>query len=228
MTKRIGILGGISHASTIRYYEYILKKYYARRLDYHYPEVVIFSLDLAKLIGYEDRDDLDSYVRYITSGLQALEKAGADFIVIAANSPHAVFDIVQKRVSVPMISIVETTAQRAEKLGLKKLLLTGIKSTMQSAFYPDVFQKYSIQVLTPDEAEQDEINDAIFRELVLGIYKDSTRNRGLEIINGYDVEGVILGCTELSLMFNQEDTPLRLLNTLELHAQATLDFALTE
>jgi aspartate racemase len=228
LAKRIGILGGISHASTIRYYEYILKKYYARRLDYHYPEVVIFSLDLAKLIGYEERDDLDSYVRYITSGLQALEKAGADFIVIAANSPHAVFDIVQKRVSVPMISIVETTAQRAEKLGFKKLLLTGIKSTMQSAFYPDVFQKYSIQVLTPDEAEQDEINDAIFRELVLGIYKDSTRNRGLEIINGYDVDGVILGCTELSLMFNQEDTPLRLLNTLELHAQAALDFALTE
>ncbi len=228
MTKRIGILGGISHASTIRYYEYILKKYYARRLDYHYPEVVIFSLNLAKLIGYEERDDLDSYVRYITSGLQALEKAGADFIVIAANSPHAVFDIVQKRVSVPMISIVETTAQRAEKLGLKKLLLTGIKSTMQSAFYPDVFQKYSIQVLIPDEAEQNEINDAIFRELVLGIYKDSTRNRVLEIINGYDVDGVILGCTELSLMLNQEDTPLRLLNTLELHAQAALDFALTE
>ncbi len=228
MAKRIGILGGISHASTIRYYEYILKKYYARRLDYHYPEVVIFSLDLAKLIGYEERDDLDSYVRYITSGLQALEKAGADFIVIAANSPHAVFDIVQKRVSVPMISIVETTAQRAEKLGFKKLLLTGIKSTMQSAFYPDVFQKYSIQVLIPDEAEQNEINDAIFRELVLGIYKDSTRNRVLEIINGYEVDGVILGCTELSLMLNQEDTPLRLLNTLELHAQAALDFALTE
>ncbi len=228
MAKRIGILGGISHASTIRYYEYILKKYYARRLDYHYPEIVIFSLDLAKLIGYEERDDLNSYVRYITSGLQALEKAGADFILIAANSPHAVFDIVQKSVSVPMISIVETTAQRAEKRGLKKLLLTGIKSTMQSAFYPDVFQKYSIQVLTPDEAEQDEINDAIFRELVLGIYKDSTRNRVLEIINGYDVDGVILGCTELSLMLNQEDTPLRLLNTLELHAQAALDFALTE
>jgi len=228
LTKRIGILGGISHASTIRYYEYILKKYYALRLDYHYPEVVIFSLDLAKLIGYEERDDLDSYVRYITSGLQALEKAGADFIVIAANSPHAVFDIAQKRVSVPMISIVETSAQRAEKLGLKKLLLTGIKSTMQSSFYPDVFQKYSIQVLIPDEAEQNEINDAIFRELVLGIYKDSTRNRVLEIINGYDVDGIILGCTELSLMLNQEDTPLRLLNTLELHAQAALDFALTE
>ncbi|MFC2142012.1 aspartate/glutamate racemase family protein [Acidobacteriota bacterium] len=228
MSKKIGILGGISHASTVRYYEYILKKYHARRRDYHYPEVVIFSLDLAKLIGFEERDDLDSYVRYLTSGLQALEKAGVDFIVIAANSPHAVFEIVQKRVSIPMISIVETTALRAEKLGLKKLLLTGIKSTMQSAFYSDVFQKYSIPVLTPDEAEQDEINDAIFRELVLGIYKDSTRNRILEIITGYNVDGIILGCTELSMMLSQEDTHLRLLNTLELHAQAALDFALTE
>jgi aspartate racemase len=228
VSKRIGILGGISHASTVRYYEYILKKYYARRRDYHYPEVVIFSLDLAKLIGFEERDDLDSYVRYLTSGLQALEKAGVDFIVIAANSPHAVFEIVRKRVSIPMISIVETTALRAERLGLKMLLLTGIKSTMQSAFYPDVFEKYSIQVLTPDEAEQDEINDAIFRELVLGIYKDSTRNRILEICNGYNVDGIILGCTELSLMLDQEDTHLRLLNTLELHAQAALDFALTK
>ena len=228
MSKKIGILGGISHASTIRYYEYILKKYYARNRDYHYPEVVIFSLDLARLIGFEERGDLDSYVRYLTSGLQALEKAGADFIVIAANSPHAVFEIVEKRVSVPLISIVETTARRAEKLKLKKLLLAGIKSTMQSEFYADVFQKYAIQVLTPDEAEQDEIHDYIFRELVLGIYKDSTRKRLLEIINRFAVDGVILGCTELSSLLNQEDTPLRLLNTLELHALAALDFALAE
>lgn len=228
MAKNIGILGGISHASTIRYYEYILKKYYARMRDYHYPEVVIFSLDLAKLIGYEDRDDLNGYVRYLTHGLKSLEKAGADFIVIAANSPHSVFEIVQKRVSIPMISIVDITAQRAKALGLAKLLLTGIKSTMQSAYYADVFQKYEIGVLTPDESEQDEINDYIFKELVLGIYKDSTRNRILEIIGGYEVEGIILGCTELSMMLNQEDTPLRLLNTLELHAHAALDFALAE
>ena len=90
MAKRIGILGGISHESTIRYYKFILKKYYARQRNYHYPEVVIFSLDLSKLIGFEERDDLDGYVRYLTEGLKSLEKAGADFVVMAANSPHAV------------------------------------------------------------------------------------------------------------------------------------------
>lgn len=228
MAKRIGILGGISHESTIRYYKFILKKYHARQRDYHYPEVVIFSLDLGKLIGYEEREDLDSYVRYLTDGLKSLEKAGAEFVVMAANSPHAVFEIVQKRISIPMLSIVEITAQKAQALGLTKLLLTGIKSTMQSSFYPDVFKKYGMEVLTPSSPEQDEINDFIFKELVLGIQKDSTRKRILEIINHYDEDGVILGCTELSLMLNQEDTPVRLLNTLELHALAALDYALSE
>ncbi len=228
MAKRIGILGGISHESTIRYYKFILKKYYAREKNYHYPEVVIFSLDLSKLIGYEERGDLDSYVRYLTEGLKSLEKAGADFVVMAANSPHAVFEIVQKRVSIPMLSIVEITAQKAQALGLSKLLLTGIKSTMQSAFYPDVFKKYGMDVITPIGSEQDEINDFIFKELVLGIQKESTRTRILEIINRYDEDGVILGCTELSLMLNQEDTPVRLLNTLELHALAALDYALSD
>ena len=228
MAKRIGILGGISHESTIRYYTYILKKYYARKRDYHYPEAVIFSLDLRKLIGYEERDDLDGYVRYLSEGAKALEKAGADFIVIAANSPHSVFDIVRKRVSIPMISIVDVTARKAQALGLKKLLLTGIKSTMRAPFYPDVFKKYGIEVVTPEDGQQDEINDFVFKELVLGIQKDSTRKRLLDIISGYEVDGVILGCTELSLMLNQEDIPLKLLNTLELHAQAALDFSLTD
>jgi aspartate racemase len=227
LAKRIGILGGISHESTIRYYTYILKKYYARKRDYHYPEAVIFSLDLRKLIGYDERDDLDGYVRYLSTGAKALEKAGADFIVIAANSPHSVFEIVQKRVSIPMISIVDVTARKAQALGLKKLLLTGIKSTMQSTFYPDVFQKYGIEVVTPEDGQQDEINDFVFKELVLGIYKDSTRKRILDIIGDYEVDGVILGCTELSLMLNQEDIQLKLLNTLELHAQAALDFSLS-
>jgi aspartate racemase len=227
LAKRIGILGGISHESTIRYYTYILKKYYARKRDYHYPEAVIFSLDLRKLIGYDERDDLDGYVRYLSTGAKALEKAGADFIVIAANSPHSVFEIVQKRVSIPMISIVDVTARKAQALGLKKLLLTGIKSTMQSTFYPDVFQKYGIEVVTPEDGQQDEINDFVFKELVLGIHKDSTRKRILDIIGDYEVDGVILGCTELSLMLNQEDIQLKLLNTLELHAQAALDFSLS-
>ena len=228
MAKRIGILGGISHESTIKYYEYILKKYYAKKRNYHYPEVVIFSLDLAKLTGYEDRDDLDGYVRYILSGIKSLEKAGSEFIVIAANSPHSVYEIVKKKASIPIISIVEVTANAAKKQGMKKLLLTGIKFTMQSPFYADVFKKFDMEIITPTEEEQDEINEIIFKELVLGIFKDETRQKLLDIIDRYDEDGVILGCTELPLILNQEDTDKKLFNTLELHAQAALDYALSD
>jgi aspartate racemase len=228
LSKRIGILGGISHESTIKYYEYILTKYYAKKRDYHYPEVVIFSLDLAKLTEYEDKGDIDGYVRYIVSGVESLENAGAEFIVMAANSPHSVFDIVQRKTEIPMISIVDETAKEAKRLGMSKLLLTGIKYTMQSPFYKDVFTKHGMDVLTPSEEEQEEINRIIFDELVIGIFREETRERLLAIINSYDEDGVILGCTELPLILNQEDTDVRLLNTLEIHARAALDYALTE
>jgi len=226
VAKRIGILGGISHESTIKYYEYILAKYYAIRRDYHYPEVVIFSLDLAKLTEYEDEGNMDGYVDYITAGIKSLENAGAEFMVMAANSPHSVFDIVQRNTAVPMISIVEVTAKEAKRLGMRKLLLTGIKYTMQSPFYKDVFTKHGMDVITPDEEEQEEINRIIFDELVIGIFREETRKRLLEIISSYDEDGVILGCTELPLILNREDTDIRLLNTLEIHARAALDYAL--
>lgn len=228
MAKRIGIIGGISHESTIKYYEYILKKYYARKRNYHYPEMVIFSLDLKKLMEFEDREDMDGYIHYIREGIKALEKAGAEFIVIAANSPHSVFEVVEKMASVPMISIVEVAAREAEKWDMKKLLLTGIKYTMQSSFYQDVFKKHGMEVITPSEEEQDEINKIVFNELVLGIFKKETRIKLINIIKNYKVDGVILGCTELPLILDQEDTEVKLLNTLVLHARAALDFALKD
>jgi aspartate racemase len=190
--------------------------------------VVIFSLDLAKLVGFEERGDIDGYIRYLASGIKYLEKAGAEFILIAANSPHAVFDILEKKATVPLISIVEITALEAKRLKMKKLLLIGIKHTMQSPFYRDVFAKHGMEVITPSDKEQEEINEIIFKELVLGIRKSKTRNKLLDIIDNYDEDGVILGCTELSLAVNQEDTKIKLLNTLELHALAALDFSLKD
>jgi len=228
LAKRIGIIGGISHESTIKYYEYILKKYYARKRNYHFPEMVIFSLDLKKLMEFEDRKDMDGYIHYIREAIKALEKAGAEFIVIAANSPHSVFEVVEKMASVPMISIVEVTAREAEKWHMKRLLLTGIKHTMQSSFYQDVFNKHGMEIITPSEEEQDEINKIVFNELVLGIFKQETRAKLINMINNYEVDGVILGCTELPLILNQEDTEVKLLNTLVLHARAALDFALVD
>jgi aspartate racemase len=228
LAKRIGILGGISHESTLRYYKLIHEKYFRRRGDYHYPEVVVFSLGFQRFTDLEDRGDTEEYIDYIMEGVRSLENAGAEFVVMAANSPHAVFYQVQKRAGVPMISIAEVTAEEAEREGLRTLLLLGIRFTMQSTFYREVCGRHGIEVVTPSEEEQDEIDGIIFDELVLGIIRDESKRRFLEIIGGYDVDGVILGCTELPLILGQEDAEVRMLDTVELHVEAALDYSLSQ
>jgi len=220
-------LGGISHESTVKYYELLHQKYYEKHKDYYYPEVVIFSLDLQKLTDFENKKDMQGYVKYIMTGINSLENAGVDFIIIAANSPHSVFEQIKNRSKVPMLSIVEAAAKKAKEKGTKKLLLTGIKFTMQSSFYKEVCKKYGIEVITPKEEEQDIINDIIFDELVIGVFKEETKKKLLDIIESYKVDGVILGCTELPLILKQNDTKVRLLDTLDLHAQTTLDYSLS-
>lgn len=226
MSKRIGILGGISHESTIAYYDRIHRKHFARSQNYYYPELVIFSLDFQRFTDLEDRGDRAGYVAYILEGVQALRTAGADFVIIAANSPHAVFDEVAARAGAPLISIVEVTAAAAQQLGLRKLLLLGIKFTMQSTFYQAAFAQLGIVVITPTEDEQDEINRIIFEELVIGDFRVASKGYLLKIIDHYaqevGIDGVILGCTELPLILKQEDCSLPLLDTLDLHAEAAL------
>jgi aspartate racemase len=230
MTKRIGILGGISHESTLAYYDLLLRKYFARSHNTYYPEIVIFSLDFQKFTDFENCGDRVGYIAYILEGVRALQAAGAEFILMAANSPHAVFDEVAAQANVPMLSIVEVTAQAALQAGARKLLLLGIKFTMQSTFYQTSFAKVGLAVLTPDDNEQDEINRIIFDELVLGLLPSDSKKRLLDIIEHYAstdaIDGIILGCTELPLLVKQADCQLKLFDTLDLHAEAALAFAL--
>jgi len=227
LARRIGVLGGISHESTARYYGLIHEEYYRRRGDLHYPEVVVFSLDFQRFTDLENRGDREGYVGYIMEGVRALERAGADLVVMAANSPHVVFEKVEEKATVPLISIAEVAADEAERLGLKKLLLLGIRFTMRSDFYQRVCGRRGIEVVTPSEGEQDEINRIIFEELVLGVFRDESRRRILEIVSGYDVDGVILGCTELPLLIGQGDAEVPLLDTMVLHVEAALDESLS-
>lgn len=222
-SNRIGILGGMSHESTIKYYDLILEKYYKKKHDYNYPEIIIFSLNFQKVIDLELGDDRKGYVNYLMEGIKALEQAGASVIIMAANSPHAVYDDLVQLTKVPILSIVKTTAEKAQQKNLKKLLLLGIKFTMQSTFYQDWFAKEGIEVITPSEEEQDKLNRIIFEELVIGVFKDESKSKILRIINNYRTDGVILGCTELPLMISQEDTRVKLLNTLNLHVEAVLN-----
>ena len=128
--NRIGLLGGISYESTIKYYDLLLVKYFKKFQNYYYPEIVIFSLDFQKLTDLERIYDKEKYIEYLLSGIRSLENAGVNFITIAANSPHAVFEDLEKKSKVPITSIVKTTAKEALKLNMKKILLLGIKFTI--------------------------------------------------------------------------------------------------
>jgi len=190
MKKRIGILGGISHESTLKYYELIHRKYYEKYQDHYYPEIVLFSFDFQKFTDFEDSGDLRGYVSYIEYGVKSLEKAAAE--------------------------------------KMKKLLLLGIKFTMQSSFYKKVCEKYGIEVIVPAEKEQDDINGIVFNELVGNKITEKSRRILIEIINRYPVDGVILGCIELPLTLKQEDLSVPLLNTLDLNVEAALDYAVPD
>jgi aspartate racemase len=161
------------------------------------------------------------------SGIKSLEKAGVTFIIIAANSPHAVYEDLEKMSEVPILSIVKATAKNAMQENMKKLLLLGIKFTMQSTFYQKNCDKLGIKVITPSIDEQNMIDKIIFDELVIGFFKKKSRKKLLQIINNYnDIDGVILGCTELPLILAQGDTNKKLLDTIEIHVEATLDYFL--
>lgn len=227
MSKIIGILGGISAESTLKYYDSIIKGYFARRQNYYYPKILIYSLDFQEYTDIEDCGDKNALVDFLIKGVEVLQRAGVDFVVIAANSPHAVFDKVQSHVRVPMLSILEVVAIRAAELGLRRLLLLGIKVTMQSDFYQVACAKYEIEVNVPLESEQDEVNEIIFSELTRGIFNDSTKRRLLQIIDNYSSDGVILGCTELPLIIQDGDCQKTLLDTVEIHALAALNQALS-
>jgi len=224
--KKVGILGGMSYESTIKYYDLILQKYYERYQDFHYPEILIYSLNFQKVIDYEMGDDESTYIDYLMIGINSLQNGGVDFIIMAANSPHAVYDKLVQRSQVPILSIVEATAKKAQQEKLRKLLLLGIKFTMQSSFYPEYFAKSGMEVITPSDSEQDVINEIIFDELVIGKLTKESKNMLLKIVNAYEVDAVILGCTELPLILQQNDTDVILLDTVELHVEVALQYCL--
>jgi len=224
--KKIGILGGMSYESTIKYYGLILQKYYDKYNDYNYPEILIYSLNFQKVIDYELGNDKLKYIDYLMSGINSLQKGGADFIIMAANSPHAVYDDLTQKTEIPILSIVEATAEKALEMKLNKLLLIGIKFTMQSSFYQRIFENSNMQVITPVDIEQDMIDKIIFEELVIGKFKNESKQKLLNIIHNYKVDGVILGCTELPLILRKNDAEIKLLNTIEIHVDATLEYAM--
>jgi aspartate racemase len=222
--KTVGIIGGIGPESTIDYYRLIIAAYREQKEDESYPSIVINSIDLNKIRRMIEADDLASVAEYLLDGIQKLAGAGADFGLLAANTAHIVFNEVERRSPIPLISIVESTCEAAKALGLKRMGLFGTRFTMQGRFYPEVFSREGMTLILPNEDEQAYIHDKYFGEWVEGIFLPETRAEVLKIIERLKeqeaIDGVILGGTELPLILRgSPDRGLPFLDTTGIHVK---------
>jgi aspartate racemase len=163
--RSAGIIGGLGPESTVDYYRSIIARIRARKPDVGYPHLIINSLDVDKAISMFDAGRLDDLADYIAAGVELLARAGAQFGLIAANSPHLVFDEVQRRSAIPLLSIVRATADHAKALGLKKVGLFGTGFTMRASFYPEEFERAGIAMVRPKDSERQFIHRKYIDEL---------------------------------------------------------------
>jgi aspartate racemase len=225
--KILGMIGGLGPESTIVYYQTMISLYRERQPDGSYPEFIINSVDLKKGLDFMAANDLAGMAGYLLQEIGKLARAGADFGLIAANTPHIVFDDVAPKSPIPLISIVEATCAAAKAHKLKKLGFFGTRFTMQAGFYPKVFSREGIDLVVPDAEDQDYIHDKYLNELVPGIFLPETRAGLLEIVDRLkakiDIEGVILAGTELPLILRDPvHNGIPFLDTMKIHAQAAV------
>lgn len=224
--KRIGILGGISPQSTKHFYDAIISLYHKRYGDHSYPEIVIFSVNFQNIIDFQEENDRENYINELMRGIESLAAAQCDFAVIASNTPHLVFNELQTRSSIPLLSIIEHTAEKAYELKLNKLLVLGTQYTMRSGMYTDELKKRNISAVSLTESHQKCVNTIIFHELVKDIVTEKSREDLINIINEYNVDGIILGCTELEMIIKPVDVSVAVLDTLQIHVEKTLAYAI--
>jgi aspartate racemase len=225
--KILGIIGGLGPESTIDYYQKIIALYRKRTGDGSYPQFIINSIDLRKGLDFMDANNLTGMADYLLEAIGKLARAGANYGLISANTPHIVFDDVASKSPIPLISIVEATCAAAKASDLKRLALFGTRYTMQANFYPKVFSREGIELLVPETDDQDYIHNKYFDELVLGKFLAETRASLLAIVDRMkaksDIDGVILAGTELPLILRDPDhNGIVFLNTTKIHCEAAV------
>ena len=225
--QTVGIIGGIGPESTIEYYRLIISAYQEQKKDGHYPQLVINSINMKKMLDLIGSDHFDEVAGYIVAEIQKLESAGADFAVMASNTPHVVFDRISPRSSLPLISIVEATCEEVLRRDMDRVGLFGTKFTMQGGFYQQIFSDQNVSVITPSQKDQDYIHDIYMGELVKGIFLEPTKIELLKIVDRLhaenDIQGLILGGTELPLILKQSDSDsVDFLDTTRIHVDSIL------
>jgi len=226
--KKIGIIGGLGPESTVDYYKEIISAFNTKYSDLAYPEIILYSANINEFMGLVNEKKWQIISEWLINKIFAIHEAGAEFAAIASNTPHIVFDEIKTKSPIPLLSIVEETCNKAKVMGLKKVGLIGTKLTMENDFYKKPFISKGISVVIPSEEEQQLINDKLFSEIELGIFKDSTRDKFLTIVKRMvdenEIDSLILGCTELPLILTENRYGIPFLNTSDIHCESIINY----
>ena len=224
--KKFGLVGGMGPESTIPYYHDIVYGVQEALGELIFPELSIESVNVFEVLRLCGEKQYDKLTEYLMGAINNLAKSGADFAALSANTPHIVFDKLKEQSPIPLISIVEATCEEAKLRGLKKIGLLGTIFTMTGEFFKAPFVKNGIQIIVPTESEIELVNDKISTELELGIVKEETLLFFQKVISRMKdedgIEAIVLGCTELPLLLNDEVSPVPCLDTMQIHVRSII------
>ena len=228
---KAGLIGGMSWESTVLYYQSINRGIRDELGGLHSAPLLMASLDFAEIEALQHQGDWSGAGKILNEAARSLQRAGADFIVICTNTMHKVSTQTMDSVNVPLLHIVDPTAAAINSKGLGKIGLLGTGFTMADDFYKGrMADMHGIDVLVPDESGQRDVHRIIYEELCLGSISDASRDTYLKVIDDLaarGAEGVILGCTEITLLVQQHHTGVTLFDTTEIHANAVVQSILS-
>lgn len=228
--QTIGLLGGMSWESSAVYYKLINEGVRARLGGLHSAKVVLWSAEFQDVAAKQAAGDWQALLRIMIDGASALERAGADMLVICTNTMHKLADEVAAAISIPIIHIADIAAAAIKRTSSRRPLLLATRFTMEEPFYRGrMLEKHGLDLIRPEPAEEGDVHDIIYRELCQGVVEPASKERCLTIIEAArrrGADGVILGCTELDLLLSQADSDLPVFDTTALHAEAAVERSL--
>lgn len=228
--RKIGLLGGMSWESSALYYEVLNQEVRARLGGYHSARVAMASVDFAEVEALQASGEWDAAGALLAAEASALEAAGAECVVLCTNTMHKVADAIEAAVEIPLLHIVDVTADAISAAGLTRVALLGTRFTMEQAFVRDRLAAHGIEALVPDGADLELVHGVIYDELVHGVVREESRAAYVDVVGRLEAagaEGVILGCTEIELLVGPDDVDVPVFATTRLHALAAVDFALS-
>lgn len=228
--KTIGLIGGMSWESTVTYYKLLNRMARERLGGLHSAKLLMWSFDFAEIEAMQAKGDWDAATIAMIDAAKALERGGADCVVICTNTMHKMADGVQNAVSIPLIHIADATAKAIQTTNVKLPLLLATRYTMEQDFYKGhLLTHHGIGAIIPDEAGRTIVHNVIYDELCQGIVNPASKIRYLDVVEqsiNDGADGIIFGCTEVGLLISQQDFDVPTFDTTAIHAAAALDFAI--